>query len=268
MKIDLINIFSNSKLLFSGSEVQYEHGYKLGLVDGEDIYLNNHLAINLKYNKLEGEEGISYRIVAFEVVPHSVETVNPGDENSCSINTNDNHLKLDAGTKQITFSYSGNPFRFFIKKKLIFRFIVNWEESEIRWASRWDSYLEMGDVQIHWFSIVNSIVVVFFLAGILAMIIVRTLRRDIAQYNKEDEELDEAMEETGWKLVHGDVFRPPQKSTLLCALIGSGVQIGLMGLITIVVAMFGMLSPSARGSLITGIENFKSHAGGWSLWRL
>jgi transmembrane 9 superfamily protein 2/4 len=31
----------------------------------------------------------------------------------------------------------------------------------------------MGDVQIHWFSIVNSIVVVFFLAGILAMIIVR-----------------------------------------------------------------------------------------------
>ena len=49
----------------------------------------------------------------------------------------------------------------------------------------------MGDVQIHWFSIVNSIVVVFFLAGILAMIIVRTLRRDIAQYNKDDDELDE-----------------------------------------------------------------------------
>ena len=90
-----------------GSEVQYEHGYKLGLVDGEDVYLNNHLAINLKYNKLEGEEGISYRIVAFEVVPHSVAAVNPGTDNSCSINTNDNHLKLDSATKQITFSYSG-----------------------------------------------------------------------------------------------------------------------------------------------------------------
>ena len=48
---------------------------------------------------------------------------------------------------------------------------MKWEESDIRWASRWDTYLEMGDVQIHWFSIVNSIVVVFFLAGILAMII-------------------------------------------------------------------------------------------------
>ena len=49
--------------------------------------------------------------------------------------------------------------------------LVKWEKSDIRWASRWDTYLEMGDVQIHWFSIVNSIVVVFFLAGILAMII-------------------------------------------------------------------------------------------------
>ena len=82
--------------------------------------------------------------------------------------------------------------------------------------------------------------------------IFRTLRRDIAQYNKEDDELDEAMEETGWKLVHGDVFRPPQYSSILCAFIGSGVQIGLMAMITIIVAMFGMLSPSARGSLVTG----------------
>ena len=80
----------------------------------------------------------------------------------------------------------------------------------------------------------------------------RTLRRDIAQYNKEDEEIDETLEETGWKLVHGDIFRPPTKSTILCALVGSGIQIGMMGLITIIVAMFGMLSPSARGSLITG----------------
>ena len=50
----------------------------------------------------------------------------------------------------------------------------------------WDTYLAMSDVQIHWFSIVNSVIVVFFLAGILSMIIIRTLRRDIARYNEED----------------------------------------------------------------------------------
>lgn len=35
----------------------------------------------------------------------------------------------------------------------------------MKWASRWDTYLTMSDVQIHWFSIVNSVVVVFFLSG-------------------------------------------------------------------------------------------------------
>jgi len=42
-------------------------------------------------------------------------------------------------------------------------------------------------VKIHWFSIINSLVVIFFLAGILSMILVRSLRRDIAKYNREDE---------------------------------------------------------------------------------
>ena len=33
------------------------------------------------------------------------------------------------------------------------------------WASRWDTYLAMSDVQIHWFAIVNSVVIVLFLSG-------------------------------------------------------------------------------------------------------
>ena len=32
-----------------------------------------------------------------------------------------------------------------------------------RWASRWDIYLNMADVQIHWFSIFNSFMMVIFL---------------------------------------------------------------------------------------------------------
>lgn len=64
------------------------------------------------------------------------------------------------------------------------------------------------------------------------MIMIRTLRRDIAKYNA-DEGMDEAIEETGWKLVHGDVFRPPRNSRLFAAVIGSGIQIFFMALITI-----------------------------------
>lgn len=133
---------------------------------------------------------------------------------------------------------------------LLFTYSVEWKESPVKWASRWDYLLGMNDVQIHWFSIINSLVVVFFLSGkifeillisfwpsskflgILTMIMVRTLRRDIAKYNTDDN-IEDTLEETGWKLVHGDVFRPPRHPRLFAAIIGSGIQIFFMALITI-----------------------------------
>ena len=32
-------------------------------------------------------------------------------------------------------------------------------------------------------------------------------------------------EETGWKMIHGDVFRPPALINLFCAIVGAGAQI-------------------------------------------
>lgn len=74
------------------------------------------------------------------------------------------------------------------------------QASDIRWASRWDTYLLMMDDQIHWFSIINSLMIVLFLTGMVAMIMMRTLHRDISKYNQL-ETVEEAQEETGWKLV-------------------------------------------------------------------
>jgi transmembrane 9 superfamily member 2/4 len=49
--------------------------------------------------------------------------------------------------------------------------------------------------------------------------------RDIATYN-EAQTLEEAQEESGWKLVHGDVFRPPHFNPMLLAVLaGTGVQV-------------------------------------------
>jgi hypothetical protein len=79
------------------------------------------------------------------------------------------------------------------------------QPSDIRWASRWDTYLKMTDDQIHWFSIVNSVMIVLFLSGMVAMIMVRTLYRDISKYNQLDTQED-AAEETGWKLVSAVVW--------------------------------------------------------------
>ena len=39
----------------------------------------------------------------------------------------------------------------------MFTYSVVWEERpELAWASRWDTYLSMSDVQIHWFQLVSK----------------------------------------------------------------------------------------------------------------
>ena len=89
---------------------------------------------------------------------------------------------------------------------------------------RWDVYLYATDEQIHWFSIVNSLMIVLFLTGMLAMIMMRTLHRDLSRYNDADLK-EEVQEESGWKLVHGDVFRIPPRAGLLAVYVGTGVQV-------------------------------------------
>jgi transmembrane 9 superfamily protein 2/4 len=109
----------------------------------------------------------------------------------------------------------------------------------------------MGDDQIHWFSIINSLAIVLLLTGIVAMIMMRTLRRDFNRYNEQDKE--DLQEESGWKLVHADVFRPPPNAILLCSSLGMGMQLLVMSTIAIFCAMLGFLSPANRGSLMIAL---------------
>lgn len=83
------------------------------------------------------------------------------------------------------------------------------------------------------------------------MILIRALRRDIARYN--DESVEEAQEETGWKLVHGDVFRPPAMPLFLSVLVGSGAQVLSMALAVLIFAVLGFLSPANSGGLMTAL---------------
>ncbi|CAJ0959824.1 unnamed protein product [Ranitomeya imitator] len=63
--------------------------------------------------------------------------------------------------------------------------------------------------------------------------------------------VEDAQEEFGWKLVHGDIFRPPRKGMLLSVFLGSGAQILIMTFITLFFACLGFLSPANRGALMT-----------------
>ena len=99
--------------------------------------------------------------------------------------------------------------------------------------------------------------------GMVGAILVRALRKDIARYNRLDSfNLDDLsgtngdaendiQEDSGWKLVHGDVFRTPKNPLLLSIFLGNGSQLFVMVGTTITFALLGFLSPSNRGSLGT-----------------
>ncbi|KDO50082.1 hypothetical protein CISIN_1g012251mg [Citrus sinensis] len=107
---------------------------------------------------------------------------------------------------------------------------------------------------IHWFSIFNSFMMVIFLTGLVSMILMRTLRNDYAKYAREDDDLEtlerDVSEESGWKLVHGDVFRPPRNLVVLSAVVGTGAQLALLVLLVILMAIVGTLY-IGRGAIVT-----------------
>ena len=65
---------------------------------------------------------------------------------------------------------------------MVYTYDVYWELSDVSWASRWDAYLRMPGGRVHWFSILNSLMVVLVMSSIVAMILMRTIRRDLARY--------------------------------------------------------------------------------------
>nr|GMD34995.1 transmembrane 9 superfamily member 12 [Ipomoea batatas]GMD36710.1 transmembrane 9 superfamily member 12 [Ipomoea batatas] len=252
----------------NGMKIQWT-GFPVGYAppNSKEDYIINHLKFRVLIHEYEGagveiigtgEEGMGvisetdkkktagYEIVGFEVVPCSVKydleqmTKLHMYDNSTSIN-----CPLEIERSQIIRE----------QQRISFTYEVDFVKSDIRWPSRWDAYLKMEGDRVHWFSILNSLMVIFFLAGIVFVIFLRTVRRDLTRYEELDKEAQAQMNEelSGWKLVVGDVFREPNHSKLLCIMIGDGVQITGMTVVTILFAALGFMSPASRGMLLTGM---------------
>ncbi|CAF9930463.1 hypothetical protein IMSHALPRED_008182 [Imshaugia aleurites] len=220
-------------------------GFPLGMVDKDQkAVLNNHFDIVIDYHEAGSDK---YRVVGVLVIPSSRSGSKNLGNGKVDCGNSDQHLLLDEkGDTSVTWTYG-----------------VYWRESKTAWATRWDSYLHVFDPRIHWFSLVNSAVIVVFLCGMVGAILVRALKKDIARYNRLDSfNLDDLsgtngdaendiQEDSGWKLVHGDVFRTPKNPLLLSVFLGNGSQLFVMVGTTITFALLGFLSPSNRGSLGT-----------------
>lgn len=204
-------------------------GFSLGSYDDPHRpALNNHYDIFIQYHQRDEHH---FRVVGVMVYPRSVDSITAGGDVDCMTTTR-YHLS-EAGSNTVAYTYS-----------------VQFTPSTIPWGLRWDAYLHVFDPKIHWFSLINSLIIVGFLVFMVAMILYRTISKDITRYNQIDLSED-VQEDYGWKLVHGEVFRQPNRPMLLSVMVGNGAHLVAMCAITLLFALFGFLSPSNRGSLAT-----------------
>eukprot|EP01126_Amoeba_proteus_P001949 TRINITY_DN10607_c0_g1_i10.p1 TRINITY_DN10607_c0_g1~~TRINITY_DN10607_c0_g1_i10.p1 ORF type:complete len:209 (-),score=37.94 TRINITY_DN10607_c0_g1_i10:94-720(-) len=95
---------------------------------------------------------------------------------------------------------------------------------------------------------------VVFLVAIVMVILMRTLKKDLARFNQNpDEAEDPAGIDFGWKQVSGDVFRQPSNLPLFSALVGSGTQlVTLVFFLILLSIIFYHNRPFSRhGTLVT-----------------
>uniref|UniRef100_A0A915E8G3 Transmembrane 9 superfamily member n=1 Tax=Ditylenchus dipsaci TaxID=166011 RepID=A0A915E8G3_9BILA len=188
----------------------------------DSYYLFNHVDIRIEYREMSNDpnfldDKIGGRIIRIKVQPKSVKHESK-DKLNCGPNASPQAISQKDKDVNVIFSYS----------------VVGRSPTDVKWSSRWDYILDsMPHTNIQWFSIMNSLVIVLFLSGMVGMILLRTLHRDIARYNQLDNEED-AQEEFGWKL-----FMEIGSQLLLCATV------------TLAFACLGFLSPANRGSLMT-----------------
>jgi transmembrane 9 superfamily protein 2/4 len=165
------------------------------------------------------------------------------------------------------------------------------EDNSIEWSNRWNLYFSNQDdgSMTHWLAILNSLTISGVLGVAVYVIWGRTVQGDIkgrgdgamdeaklkarsaakakgierigdglldhssdiereADLSSDDEALDDV---SGWKLLHGDVFRVPEYSGLLAPLVGSGMQLFFMTSGLLLLSCLGVLNPSFRGGFVS-----------------
>ncbi|KAI9542791.1 Transmembrane 9 super member 1 [Dissostichus eleginoides] len=193
------------------------HSHKVGLW--------THLDFNIEYN---GDTVIFANVSVKDVKPV------PLEEGVGSVGG----VGVGGGSLVVTHTYS-----------------VRWFESPLPHSRRAERLRDYSffpkTLEIHWLSIINSLVLVVLLLGFVIIILMRVLKNDFARYNVEEEggcdDLDQG--DNGWKIIHTDVFRFPPYKSLLCAVLGVGAQFLTLATGIILMALLGMFNVHRHGAI-------------------
>jgi len=178
------------------------------------------------------------------------------------------HLHFDLGYNenqvvQVNISF-GAPPDFFPQRVEItddrqqvvtFSYSVAWHESPMPWRLRLSHIHSQamlpGTMEVHWLSIVNSFVLVVLLTVFLSIILVRVVKNDFTRLMASGDDAAEFMDdEVGWKRVHGDVFRFPERKMALASSVGVGLHLVVTFLITTLFCLVQVVDATRRGAVL------------------
>lgn len=264
----------------------YAAGFKMGEVVRKEggipeFAIHNHVTLVIRYNRAPGKDGEKGKkvIVGFEVFPKSISAdgrTKEGIPKDTQGTTHPMILTVPSNTTDVRDT-PGASIRIPFSYSVYFR-----EDETLEWKNRWDMYFVASDdsSNVHWLAILNSLVIAGLLTAVVAVILARTIRGELKDdtiklkstrkkststpnkgsgllgpINDLEAEADitdeDDQELTGWKLIHGDVFRPPRYAGLLSALVGSGIQLLFATIGILILSAVGILNPSFRGGYIS-----------------
>ena len=148
---------------------------------------------------------------------------------------------------------------------------VKWISTSVKYEDRLDRFKARKffpvTLEIHWLSVINSMVLAFLLISFVAVILMRIVKKDFARYSEDSTGKNQLNilqfhythfyclrktgdgDEYGWKIIHSDVFRFPQRKMLFCAVLGVGSQLLCMAIIIITLALAGQFSVHRHGAV-------------------
>ena len=236
----------------STKKIKYNTGIPLGFVENNHTFINNYYKINVQLNKInisivqnktyrdQDEDEIQiinitgYDIIGFDIEPFSIKI---NDSNKCNIN------------KLINNEGEYEHQELIIGDEIIIRYDTFYYFTDTLYEERFNKYF-YGDKFIHTYSAYVSGIIIFVLIIILIYIYWHSIKTETEIHN-EKVTSDDFINEYGWRNIAFDVFRRPYRGDILAAFIGTGIQLLVMVLYSLLLVSLGIIHPKSGGSYFT-----------------
>lgn len=137
-----------------------------------------------------------------------------------------------------------------------FTYSVVFEQSPVEYANRFSTVFEMryAGPRTRLVSVINSVLIVFFLICVILLIVTRALRSDYAKMEQDSQlgfDGQDIIDESGWRCLYADVFRVPRHTSIFCGILGCGSQLLLLVSLGIILSVMSNYRISLNHNLVT-----------------